>query len=47
METGEVEPWTRNQGREARDEVYWIEEDMGRAVARAADLAPPLLIAAL
>lgn len=32
VETGEVEPWTRNQGREARDEVHWIEDDMGGAV---------------
>ena len=32
VETGEVEPWTRNQGGEARDEVHCIEDHMGGAV---------------
>jgi len=33
VEAGEVEPWTRDQGRDACEEVEWIEDDMGGAIA--------------
>jgi hypothetical protein len=33
METGEVDPWFRHQSRQAGDEIQWIEDDVGGAVA--------------
>ena len=34
MEAGEVEPGTRDKGCEACNEVEWVEDDMGGAVAK-------------